>query len=89
MSAADGRSLRDLSRDEFLTLTRRLWTTDYATESEGDALLQLFRQVVPHPAKGDLIFWPPEGIKLDTPEDVVAEIERWCRENGEPTFREA
>ena len=73
-------SLSDYDRSGFLAFVRRIAEDDFATENESDAALLHFNEIVPHPAKSDLIYWPPEDIR--TPEDIVAEIERYCRENG-------
>lgn len=45
-----------------------------------------FRALVQHPARSDLIYYPKPG--KEDPDVVVAEVERYRRENGLPGFRE-
>ncbi len=77
--------LSDFTKQEFLTFVTRICNAEEDTEEEGSIDVQHFNKLVPHPEKSDLIFWPPEGI--ETAEDVVNEIERYCKEKDLPCFK--
>ncbi len=81
-------SLSEFTRAEFLDFVERISHALAATEEEGNEWVGHFSDVVPHPAKSDLIFWP-EPDADDSPEGIVAEIERYCREHGLPCFKDS
>ena len=81
------KKLAEFTKKEFLDFVTRIFNVENKTEEEGDSDVDLFDNLVPHPVKSDLIFWPPEGI--ETPEDVVNEIERFCKENDLPCFKDS
>jgi hypothetical protein len=61
--------IKKLSREELIAVTRKLMTADISSEVESQRLSRLFAANVPHPAKGDLIFYPK--IEFNTPEELV------------------
>ena len=71
-------SQEKLSREEMVTLVRKIMRAEWAkgTEAEQDADLTLFRANCLHPARADLIFWP-HGVPHDptkpmpTAEEIV------------------
>lgn len=79
------KSLSEFTKKEFLAFVTRIFEVENKTEEEGDIDVRHFDMLVPHPEKNGLIFWPPEGI--ETPEDIVNEIERYCKENDLPCFK--
>ena len=79
------RNLSDFTRSQFLAFIIRIFNVENETEAEGDIDVGHFDKLVPHPAKSDLIFWPPKGI--ETPEDIISEIEKYCKENDLPCFK--
>ena len=58
-----------LSREELIAVTRKLMTGDISSNLESERLSRLFNANVPHPDKGDLIFYPK--IEFTTPEELV------------------
>ncbi len=81
--------LSDFTRKEFLAFVSRFYD-DRPELSEEDVNREIRHfdlLVAPHPQRNGLIFWP-EGGK-DSAEAVVAEIERYCRENGLPCFSDS
>jgi hypothetical protein len=77
--------IHELTRKEFIAFTKEVSHLNGKVESEDDAWVRKFDELVPHPLKRDLIFWPPEGV--ETPEDIVNEIEKYCKENDLPCFK--
>lgn len=74
------KTLDEFTKLEFLGFVTRIFNVENKTEEEGDVDVRHFDALVPHPEKNGLIFWPPEGI--ETPEDVVNEVERYCKDNN-------
>jgi hypothetical protein len=58
-----------LSRDELVVVARKLMTADIENPVQSSRLSTLFRQNIPHPDGGDLIFYPK--IEFKTPEELV------------------
>lgn len=79
--------LSDVTRAQFVEFVERFFGERDISEEEEGRQVQQFDRLVPHPEKNGLIFWPPEGI--ETPEDVVAEVERYCHENGLAAFKDS
>lgn len=77
--------LDEYSEQEFLEILNEFWDGDI-TEAEEDEFVQRFNEIVEHPEKSDLIFYP-SGNRDDSPEGVVDELKRWCREKGKACFR--
>ena len=60
-----------LTRDELVSIARRLLTREYATEEERGRLIAAFERALIHPRASDLIFFPSkEGA---TAEEIVDE----------------
>ena len=85
ISSYQRKDISEISKKDFLKLVERICDPKAGTEEEDSEYIDIFNKIVPHPAKSDLIFWSPEGI--DTPEDIVNEIERYCKENNLPCFK--
>lgn len=82
-------SISEFTRAEFLDFVDAICRAAAPTEEEGSEWVGHFDKLVaPHPKGADLIFWPEEGAD-DSPEGVVAEVERYCRANGLPCFRDS
>jgi len=79
------KEISDIQKKDFLKLVERICDPKAGNEKEDSKYIDYFNKIVPHPAKSDLIFWPPEGIQ--TPEDVVNEIEKYCKEKGLLCFK--
>ncbi|MFL1455561.1 bacteriocin immunity protein [Marinobacter sp. GN3S48] len=77
--------LNDYSEQEFLEILKEFWDGDIS-EAEEDEFVQRFNELVEHPDKSDLIFYP-SGNRDDSPEGVVDELKRWYREQGKACFR--
>lgn len=77
--------LNDYSEQEFLKILKEFWEGDIS-EAEEDEFVQSFNEVVEHPEKSDLLFYP-SGSRDDSPEGVVDELKRWYREQGKACFR--
>ena len=80
-------SLSEFSKSEFTEFVSNISSEKAKDEAQSDAWLEHFIAIAPHPAKSDLIYWPEEGAD-DSPEGIVAEIERYCRENDLPCFKD-
>lgn len=78
--------ITDYSEKEFLDFVISIWDNDLPEEEE-DELVAKFVELIEHPAKSDLIFWPKDGQE-DSPEGIVNEIKRWYSEQGKPCFKE-
>lgn len=85
---AGKKTLLDFSKNEFAEFIQFVTDFEDRTEEEDNALLLRFNELCPHPAKSDLIYWPEEGAD-DSPQGIVAEIERFCRENGLAGFKDS
>jgi len=81
-------SITDFSKEEFAEFIKYVTQFEGRTEDEDSAILMQFKAICPHPSKSDLIYWPAEGAD-DSPSGIVAEIERYCRENGLPGFKDS
>ena len=79
------KSLSEFTKKEFLAFVAHIFNVKNKTEEEGNIDVDHFDELVPHPEKNGLIFWPPEGI--ETPEDIVNEVERYCKEKNLPCFK--
>ena len=90
MTQPTGRkSLQEFTRDEFLDFVTRIFEGDFASEDEDDRMVAQFdRLVEPNPRRNGLIFWPEDGVE-DSPEGVVREVEKYCREHGLPCFKDS
>ena len=89
IEALEKKSLNEFTRTEFLEFVICLFEGSYVSEAEDDSFVAHFDHLVsPHPQKNGLIFWPEQGSD-DSPEGIVAEIERYCRENGLPGFKDS
>ena len=87
IEALEKKSLNEFTRTEFLEFVICLFEGSYVSEAEDDSFVAHFDHLVsPHPQKNGLIFWPEDN--KDNPEAVVAEIERYCRENDLPCFKD-
>ena len=82
------KSLNDFAREDLRIFIARLMDPNAGTEEQDSALVGHFNAIDPHPAKSDLIFWPAEGAD-DSPEGIVTEIERYCRESGISGFKDS
>ena len=81
-------TLGQFTRDEFMQFVDDISHDRADTEAESDAWVRHLKSLAPHPAKSDLIFWPEDGTD-DSAKGIVAEIERYCRENGLPGFKDS
>jgi hypothetical protein len=80
------KSLSEFTKKEFLSFVTHIFNGEEKSEEADNIDVRHFDMLVPHPEKNGLIFWPPEGI--ETPEDIVNEIERYCKENNLPCFKD-
>lgn len=85
---SEKQSVTEFTKDEFKDFIEYVTQFQGRTEEEDAAILVRFNALCPHPSKSDLIYWPAEGAD-DSPEGIVAEIERYCRENGLPGFKDS
>ncbi|MFL1467377.1 bacteriocin immunity protein [Marinobacter sp. DUT-3] len=77
--------LIEYSENEFLEILKEFWDGDM-TEAEEYEFVQRFNEIIEHPEKSDLIFYPP-GNRDDSPEGVIDELKKWYREQGKACFR--
>lgn len=77
--------INDYSEQEFLKVLKEFWEGDISEEEE-DEFVQSFNEIIEHPEKSDLIFYPPDN-RDDSPEGVINELKRWYREQGKACFR--
>ena len=80
------RRLSDYTEEEFIAALNWFWNEDI-TEDEESQFVDQFNELVEHPAKSDLIFYP-ETDREDSPQGIVNEIKRWYHEKGRVCFRE-
>ena len=78
--------LSDYTEEEFIAALNWFWNEDI-TEDEESQFVYQFNELVEHPAKSDLIFYP-ETDREDSPQGIVNEIKRWYHEKGRVCFRE-
>ncbi|KAE8547349.1 MULTISPECIES: bacteriocin immunity protein [Marinobacter] len=78
--------LSDYTEEEFIAALNWFWNEDI-TEDEESQFVDQFNELVEHPAKSDLIFYP-ETDREDSPQGIVNEIKRWYHEKGRVCFRE-
>lgn len=52
-----------------------------------DLLVDHFDEIVDHPEKNGLIFYPPDD-REDSPQGVIDEIKRWRKAQGCPSFKD-
>lgn len=77
--------LSDYTEEEFIAALNWFWNEDI-TEDEESQFVDQFNELVEHPAKSDLIFYP-ETDREDSPQGIVNEIKRWYHENGKVCFQ--
>ncbi|WP_336367825.1 bacteriocin immunity protein [Marinobacter sp. C2H3] len=80
------KKLSDYAEDEFLDALRWFWNEDISEDEESKFVNQ-FNELVEHPSKSDLIFFPETG-REDSPRGIVDEIKRWYHEHGKVCFRD-
>ena len=78
--------LNEYSEEEFLTVLSWFWNEDISEDDENE-FVDHFNELVEHPAKSDLIFFP-ETNREDSPRGIIDEIKRWYQEQGKVCFRE-
>lgn len=89
IDAMKKQSLSEFTRAEFLDFVGRIFRAEAPTEREGNSWTLHFDELVaPNPQGYDLIYRPAEGVE-DSPEGVVGEVERYCREHGLPCFKDS
>ncbi len=76
--------LSDYTEEEFIAALNWFWNEDI-TEDEESQFVDQFNELVEHPAKSDLIFYP-ETDREDSPQGIVNEIKRWYHEKGKVCF---
>jgi len=81
-------SLDQFLKEELLRFVSAISDVQTTDDDELDLWVRHFDKIVQHPSGRDLIFWPEQGAD-DSPEGIVAEIERYCRENGLPGFKDS
>lgn len=81
----DKAHLIEYSEHEFLEIIKEFWDGDM-TEAEENEFVQRFSEIIEHPEKSNLLFYPP-GSRDDSPEGVVDELKRWYREQGIAGFK--
>ena len=54
-----------MKRDELVAIVRRIQSSDYATEADGDRLLDHLKRSVPDPEVSDLIFWRKPALSAE------------------------
>ncbi len=64
----------EYSEHEFLEILEEFWGGDM-TEAEENEFVQRFNEIIEHPEKSDLIFYPP-GNRDDSPEGVIDELNK-------------
>lgn len=82
------KSINEFTRSEYTDFLDAIGQDLAPTEAEADAWINHWDSVNPHPEKNGLMYWPSDG-KPKTTEEIVAEIERYCRENGLPGFKDS
>ncbi|MGY4816503.1 bacteriocin immunity protein [Pseudomonas chlororaphis subsp. piscium] len=82
-------NLSDYTETEFVKLLEELLKEDMKAETDirADALLLHFKNISPHPAGSDLIYYPENGSS-GSPEDVTRIVKEWRKANGLPGFKE-
>lgn len=85
-SFAIKKSLSEYSEEEFMAVLNWFWNED-VSEVEENEFADRFNELVEHPAKSDLIFYP-ETNREDSPQGIVNEIKKWYHEKGKVCFRE-
>lgn len=83
----NAKSISDFTREEFLEFIEFLGTAPGETEAENSRWNRKFESLAQHPSGTDLLFYPEPGKEFD--EAVVAEVERYRRENGLPGFKDS
>lgn len=83
----NAKSISDFTREEFLEFIEFLGTAPGETEAENSRWNRKFESLAQHPSGTDLLFYPEPGKESD--EAVVAEVERYRRENGLPGFKDS
>lgn len=86
------KTLQDYSELEFLVFLNEFFEnpSNLKGKQQSEHISRLtvhFNNIVKHPEKSALIFYPRPGVE-DSPEAVIAEIKAWCAANGKPGFRE-
>ena len=81
----DNAHLIEYSEHEFLKILNEFWSGDM-TEAEENEFVQRFNEIIEHPEKSDLIFYP-SGNRDDSPKGLIDELKSWYREQGKACFR--
>ncbi len=79
-------SITEYSEKEFLNFVNDIYECN-GSEEEINLWVDWFNDLVAHPERSDLIFYPPDE-REDSPQGVVHEIKRWYASQGLPCFKE-
>lgn len=81
----DKAHLNEYSEHEFLEALKAFWSGGMREAEEND-FMQRFNEIIEHPERSDLIFYPL-GNRDDSPEGVIDELKRWYGEQEKACFR--
>lgn len=79
-------SITEYSEKDFLNFISNIYECN-GSEEEINQWVDWFNDLVAHPERSDLIFYPPDE-REDSPKGVVNEIKRWYASQGLPCFKE-
>lgn len=87
MNSMDAHSIAEFAREQFVKFVSFLGAAPGSTEAENSRWNRKFRELAQDPKGTDLLYYPDPGQESD--EDVVAEVERYRRENGMLGFKDS
>ena len=80
--------ISEFTREEYTDFVDAIGEVKAQSEEEHGLWLKHWDAVNPHPEKNGLMYWPSDG-KPKTTIEIIAEIERYCSENGLPGFKDS
>ncbi|WP_312373923.1 bacteriocin immunity protein [Stutzerimonas nitrititolerans] len=78
------KSLSGYTEYQFKELVKAI--LDAEPENQRDTLLLHFKEIAPHPAGTDLLYYPEPGVD-DSPDGVTQTVQAWCLANGLPGLK--
>lgn len=77
----------EYTEDEFLYFIKCICDIKTDDESEHDSWVFHFSNIIQHPRRNGLIYYPEDG-EDDSPEGILKTIKEWRASQGLPGFKE-
>lgn len=82
------KQIEDYTTAEFTDFVRKIMDAEFDDDAMQDNMVLEFKRITGHPSGSDLIYWPAAG-QDSSAEGIVAEVNRWRKENGLSSFSDS